>query len=267
MKALRTAALVVVTVIAIASFGGSLSPAFDAARQDRDHVSAGPSADHWLGTDALGRDRLARLLHATRLSLVLAPAAAALSVLLALFFGAVPGFLGGTSERAAKAVVDVMLSVPWLFLLLMVRAALPLNCSPAVSATITFLMLGLLGWGVPARVLMARARKLRQSEFVLLARGSGVSPGHLLCVHVMPNLRPVLTAQLWIAVPAFILAEANLSLLGLGVQEPLPSLGSLLRELETVLSIRADLCNFCALLVLIVVVSSLQIVFCKQEVP
>ena len=88
--------------------------------------------------------------------------------------------------------------------------------SPTASATVTFAMLGLLGWGVPARILMARSRGLRESEFVLLARGAGVSRWRLLRAHVVPNLAPVLLAQFWIAVPVFILAEANLSLLGLG---------------------------------------------------
>ena len=267
MRAARAAALVVGSLIALASFSGSLSSSFDYSRQDRDQFSAAPSQDHWLGTDALGRDRLARLLHGTRVSLTLAPMAAGMSVLLALVVGVPPGFLGGMSERAAKFVIDLMLSIPWLFLLLLARALLPLNTSPASSALLTFMMLGMLGWGVPARILMARSRKLRQSEFILLAQSNGASRWRLLRVHVLPNLWPLLTAQFWIAVPVFILAEANLSLLGLGVQEPLPSLGSLLRELETVLSIRNDLCSFAALLVLIAIVSSLQLAFLKHEVP
>ena len=266
MKVVHATALTLVCLIALASFGGSLSSRYDYRRQDRDHFSAGPSQEHWLGTDALGRDRLARLLHGTRVSLILAPMAAGLSVLVALLVGAAPGLIGETTEHVAKSVVDLMLSVPWLFLLLLVRALLPLNTSPLASATITFLMLGMLGWGVPARILMARSRMLRQSEFVLLARSNGVSRLRLLTVHVMPNLWPVVSAQFWIAVPVFMLAEANLSLLGLGVQEPLPSLGSLLRELETVLSIRNDVCSFAALIVLMVMVSSLQLAFLKREV-
>lgn len=266
MRAVRTVALAIASFIALVSLGGSLLPRFDYSRQDREHFSVGPSRDHWLGTDAVGRDRWARLLHGTRVSLSLAPAAAGLSLLLAFVAGAVPGFAGGADERVAKMIIDLVLSVPWLFLLPMVRAMLPLNTSPAASATITFLMLGLLGWGVPARILLARSRRLRQSEFVLLARASGVPRWRLLCIHVMPNLWPVLVAQFWIAVPVFILAEANLSLLGLGVAEPLPSLGSLLRELETVLSIRGDVCNFAALFVLVLMVSSLQVAFVKHEV-
>lgn len=112
---------------------------------------------------------------------------------------------------------------------------------------------------------MARSRGLRESEFVLLARGAGVSRWRLLRAHVVPNLALVLLAQFWIAVPVFILAEANLSLLGLGVSEPMPSLCSLLREMESVLSIRGDICNFAALAVLLLVVGSLQLAFYRSE--
>src|SRR5208283_1038737 len=94
----------------------------------------------------------------------------------------------------------------------------------------------------------------------------GVAPFRLLCKHVMPNLRPVLLAQFWISVPVFILYEANISILGLGVAEPLPSLGVLLRELETVLSLRADIWRFAPLLMLVLMVSSLQIAVSEQEV-
>jgi ABC-type dipeptide/oligopeptide/nickel transport system permease subunit len=266
MKALRIAALAAISLISLLSIVGSLLPQFDYVSQDRQQFAAGPSKEHWLGTDALGRDRMARLLHGTRVSLSLAPAAAAISLLLAFFFGGAPGFAGGASERAARTLIDLMLSIPWLFLLLMVRALLPLNTSPMLSATITFLMLGLLGWGVPARVLLARSRRLRESEFVLLARAGGVSRWRLLRIHVAPNLWPVLLAQFWIAVPVFILAEANLSLLGLGVAEPMPSLGSLLRELESVLAIRSDICSFAALAMLVLVVGGLQMAFHRTEV-
>jgi len=266
MRGTRLAALAVVSLLTLVSIGGSFLPRFDYMRQDRQCVAAGPSHEHWLGTDALGRDRFSRLLHGTRVSLLLAPAAAAVSTLLAFAVGAIPGFFGSFGERSAKVSIDLMLSIPWLFLLLIVRALLPLNVSPRASAAITFLMLGLLGWGTPARILLARARCLRQSDFLLFARCTGVSRRRLVCIHLMPNLWPVLLAQFLIAVPVFILAEANLSLLGLGVAEPLPSLGSLLQEIESILSIRADVCNFAALLVLVLIVSSLQIAVSQREV-
>ncbi len=266
MKRLRLAAATLICTLVLISVVGSFVPRFDYSRQDREHVNSRPSPAYWMGTDDLGRDRFARLLHGTRVSILLAPAAAVVSMLLAFCIGAVPGFAGGCFERAAKTAIDLVLSIPWLFLLLMVRAMLPLNTSPAASVAITFLVLGLLGWAAPARILLARARSMRQAEFIVLARSTGVAPLRLLCRHVMPNLRPVLLAQFWISVPIFILSEANLSILGLGVAEPLPSLGSLLRELETVLSLRADIWRFAPLVMLVLMVSSLQIAVCEQEV-
>ena len=266
MKRLRVAAAILAGVLVFLSVAGSLAPRFDYSRQDREHIGWAPSPGHWLGTDDLGRDRFARLLHGTRVSLLLAPAAAVVSMLLAFAIGAVPGFAGGFAERAAKTAIDLVLSIPWLFLLLIVRAMLPLNTSPGTSVTITFLVLGLLGWAAPARILLARARSMRQAEFIILARSTGIAPYRLLCRHVMPNLRPVLLAQFWISVPIFILSEANLSILGLGVAEPLPSLGSLLRELETVLSLRVDIWRFAPLVMLILIVSSLQIAVSNREV-
>lgn len=266
MRQLRRAAIALSALLVVASVAGSLIPRFDYARQDRDHVNASAGREHWLGTDDLGRDRFSRLLHGTAVSMLLAPAAAGIAMLFAFVIGAAAGFAGGWWERTAKTTIDLFLSIPWLFLLLMVRAMLPLNTAPATSVTITFLVLGILGWAAPARILMARAHGLRQSDFILLARAAGVSPWRLLGKHVMPNLRPVLVAQFWISVPVFVLAEANLSILGLGVAEPLPSLGSLLRELETMLSLRVDWCRFAALAVLVLLVSSLQLVIFRREV-
>jgi len=266
MRLVRRAAMTVVTLLMLASICVSLLPRFDYARQDREHVNETASAAHWLGTDDLGRDRFARLLHGTRVSLMLAPAAAVIAVLLALLIGGGSGFAGGFCYRAAKALIDLFLSMPWLFLLLTVRALLPLNTSPLASAAITFLMLGLLGWAAPARILQARSSRLRHSQYILLAEASGVRRARLLCRHVVPNLVPVAWAQFWISLPVFILAEANLSLLGLGVGEPLPSLGGLLRDMEGAVVMGGDVFRFSALILLVVIVSSLQLAVSQVEV-
>jgi len=176
MKRIRLAAAILACALVLMSVAGSLMARFDYSKQDRVHINSGPTYGHWLGTDDLGRDRFARLLHGTRISILLAPAAAAVSMLLAFGIGAVSGFAGGFAERAAKTAIDLVLSIPWLFLLLMVRAMLPLNTSPAASVAITFLVLGLLGWAAPARILLARARSMRQAEFIILARSTASHP-------------------------------------------------------------------------------------------
>jgi ABC-type dipeptide/oligopeptide/nickel transport system permease subunit len=137
---------------------------------------------------------------------------------------------------------------------------MPLNVSPLVSVLVTFLLLGLLGWTGAARVLCATASSLRSSDFVQQARASGVRGARLFWIHVLPNLKPVLYAQFWISIPAFILSEANLGILGLGVAEPLPSWGSLLKELEGLVSVGEEPWKFVPLILLVVVVTSFQLV-------
>ena len=235
------------------------------AKQFRETAGAPPSRQHWLGTDDIGRDRFARVLYGTRISLLLAPAAALLSTLMAAFIGGLAGYLGGAWERGAMAVTDLFLSLPWLFLLITVRALLPLSVSPMVSVVVTFSVLGALGWTAAARVLCATAGSLRNADFVRQARVSGLSGTRLFWVHVLPNLKPVLYAQFWISIPAFILSEANLGILGLGVSEPMPSWGSLLKELEGLISVREEPWKFVPLLLLVVVVTSFQLVLSSQE--
>jgi ABC-type dipeptide/oligopeptide/nickel transport system permease subunit len=237
------------------------------AHQFRDFPDAPPSRQHLLGTDDLGRDRFVRVLYGTRVSLLLAPAAALLSSLIAGAIGGTAGFVGGSLEWSVMAATDLFLSLPWLFLLIAVRALLPLNVSPVTSVTITFALLGLLGWAASARIICADARKLRDSDFILSARASGCGGFRLFWRHVVPNLKPLLFVQFWISIPVFILTETNLGILGLGVTEPLPSWGSLLRELENFSTLSTHPWQFVPLVLLILVVSSLHLVLQQEELP
>lgn len=267
MKCARAIAIGVLVMVAAVCLLASIVAPASYAHQFRDLPDAGPSRQHLLGTDDLGRDRFSRLLYGTRVSLLLAPAAALLTVLLAALIGGVAGFCGGWIERGIMAGTDLFLSLPWLFLLLTVRALLPLNVAPMISVAITFALLGCLGWAGAARVVCAGARNLSRADFVLLARASGASPLRLFWRHVLPNLTPVLYAQFWISIPVFILTEANLGMLGLGVAEPLPSWGSLLRELESFSALTGQVWQFVPLMLFVIVVSSFHLVLSKEELP
>lgn len=228
----RVAAIAFLLAIAVCAFTAGMWTRAGYETQFRESPDAAPSAKFPLGTDALGRDRLSRLVYGTRVSLTLAPAAAGFSCAAAALLGGVAGWAGGFAELAVMALADLFLSLPWMFLLLMVRAWLPLNVSPAVSVAITFALLGALGWAAPARVVRAAVRKLKDSDFMLLAAAHGSTPWRMLWRQLIPNLTPILLAQFWIAVPVYILAETTLGMLGLGIAEPLPSWGGLLREIE-----------------------------------
>jgi peptide/nickel transport system permease protein len=267
VKVARGLALAFLLVIGSASLLANVLAPATYAEQFRELPNAPPSSRHLLGTDDLGRDRFSRLLYGTRVSLLLAPVAALSSTIIAALIGGVAGYLGGRIETAAMWVTDLFLSLPWLFLLVAVRALLPLNVSPQVSVIITFGMLGVLGWAGAARVVCASSRSARDSDFVLLARASGVKPARLVARHIVPNLTPALLAQFWISIPVFILAEANLGVLGLGVGEPLPSWGSLLRELENYSAMGSQPWLFVPLLLLVAVVTCFQLVLPKAELP
>src|SRR6266478_7063349 len=194
MNAARKLACVVVVAVCAVSLGANwLAPA-GYSKQFREAPSAPPSHQHLLGTDEVGRDRFARVLYGTRISLLLAPAAALVSTVLAALIGGLAGYLCGIWLRLARGFTDLFLSLPWLFLLITVRALLPLNVSPEVSVMVTFALLGCLGWAGAARVICADARSLSQSDFILLARASGSSGFRLLWRHLVPNLKPVLHA-------------------------------------------------------------------------
>lgn len=229
MKPLRTAAIFVLSLICLcALFGPALAP-YSYDRQFRDSPAAPPGGHFLLGTDEIGRDRFSRLLYATQISIVLAPAAAAVSVVLALLIAP----LGRHFLRPVVSVITtICLALPWIFLFIILRAELPLDTGPIVSVLITFGLMGVAGWAWPARIFSAALGDMERSGWMLHARACGMSGRRIALVHVWPHLRSVATAQFRVLVPAYILAEASLGLLGLGVPEPLPSWGNLLRDLQ-----------------------------------
>jgi peptide/nickel transport system permease protein len=240
MKRYRTIAWIVLGTILAVSLAAGFLTGSGYAEQHREFTNAAPSWRYLLGTDDLGRDRLARLLCATQISLLLAAAASLGALYVSVIVGGAAGYLGGWFDRATVRAIDLMLSLPWLFLLIAARALLPLNASPQTSLMVTYLLLALLGWAAPARVVRAGVRSFRESDFVLQARATGCPESRLLLRHILPNLRPVLLAQFWTSIPIFILAEANLGFLGLSASEPFPTWGNLLRELQSPLMLRPE---------------------------
>jgi peptide/nickel transport system permease protein len=211
-------------------FAGAIAPCgYDS--QDREAISAGVSHGHPLGTDDLGRDRLSRLLFGLRTSLLAASAAAALTIVLGAAIGTAaaiaPPFLAG----AVLSMSDLVLSLPWFFLLVILRAALPLSAPPAESMVLTFAALGLIGWPVPARLVRDFLVSQRRSKAVRYAVACGMAEPQAFRSVALGGVFSVLVAQFLIFVPAYVVAEANLGILGLGITEPMPSMGGMLRSL------------------------------------
>ena len=183
-----------------------------------------PSAEHWFGTDAFGRDILARMVHGTRISLKIGLMTTAMSVIGGLIVGAVSGYYGGWIDSVIMRVCDVFMSIPALLLALAIVAALGqglLNLTLALTVT-----------QIPAfaRIMRSQILSIRDSEFVEAARSVGASDFEIITVHIIPNAIGPLIVQATIAVATAIIAAAGLSYVGLGVAPPAPEWGMMLSE-------------------------------------
>jgi peptide/nickel transport system permease protein len=185
-----------------------------------------------LGTDAYGRDQFSRFLYGGQISLLAGLLAAALSVSLGTAIGAAAGFYGGRTDEFLMRVAELFLASPWLYLLFAVRAALPLHIAEWQVFLLLVVVLGLIGWARPARLIRGVVLSAKERHFVLAARGFGASDGHLLRRHVLPQTYGVILTQMTLLIPQYVLAEVTLTFLGLGVGEPMPSWGNLLAYLQ-----------------------------------
>jgi peptide/nickel transport system permease protein len=191
-----------------------------------------PAGLFLLGTDGFGRDQFSRLLYGGQVSLFAGFLAAALSVVTGLLLGAIAGMYGGYIDDVAMRVAEIFITVPWFYLLIAVRAFLPLQISPVTAFLLVVSVIGMVGWGRPARLVRGVVLGARERNFVLAARGFGASRAYLLRRHLMPLTFRVLLTQMTVLIPQFILAEVILSFLGLGIGEPFPSWGNMLAHAQ-----------------------------------
>ena len=183
-----------------------------------------------LGTDGYGRDVFSRVLYGGRVSLLTGLLAAALAVGIGWMLGTVAGFFGSWPDELLMRGSELFLALPWLYLLLAVRAFLPLHIGPLQAFLLLVAIIGGVGWVRPARLVRGVALSARERPFVLAARGFGAGPLYLLRRHIVPFTIPVALTQASVLIPQYILAEVTLSFLGLGVGEPMPSWGNMLAE-------------------------------------
>jgi peptide/nickel transport system permease protein len=184
------------------------------------------------GSDDYGRDQFSRFLFGAQISLLAGPLAACLALSLGTVVGGLSGFYGGFADDLLMAVTELFLSLPWLYLLLAVRALLPLDLDPRQAFLVIVSVLGLIGWARPARLVRGVVLSAKEREFVLAARGFGASDLYLLRRHVLPQTQGILLTQAALLVPRYILAEISMSFLGLGLNEPVASWGLLLAALQ-----------------------------------
>jgi peptide/nickel transport system permease protein len=204
-----------------------------------------------LGSDAYGRDQFSRFLYGGQLSLLAGLLAAALSVGLGIGIGALAGFYGGWIDDALMRGAELFLALPWLYLLLAVRSALPLHVAEWQVFLLLICVMGLIGWSRPGRLVRGAVLSAKERNFVLAARGFGASDLFLLRRHVLPQTYGIILTQLALLAPQYILAEVTLTFLGLGVGEPMPSWGSLFAPLEQYAVLVSDWWMFLPALILV----------------
>ncbi|MCA1564259.1 MAG: ABC transporter permease [Acidobacteria bacterium] len=187
-----------------------------------------PPRVYLLGTDEFGRDRLSRLLMASRFSLAVGPLGTLLAGVLGVFLGCVSGYAGRRVDALLMRAADAMLALPDLVLILAARAAFPLVLPPARAGALLVGIFIAIGWAEMARLARGMVLGLREREFVLAAVSLGLTETRILFRHILPNASRPLVVQLSLMLPAFLLAETALSFLGVGVQEPAASWGNML---------------------------------------
>ena len=185
-----------------------------------------------LGTDGYGRDELSRILYGGQVSLLAGLLGSGITLLFGLGIGTAAGYYGGWKDEVLMRLTELFLALPWLYLLLGLRAFLPLAVSPLEAFLLIVMVIGLVGWARPARLIRGVVLSAKERDFVRAARGFGAPEGYLLLRHVLPQTSSVLLTQAAILIPQYVLAEMTLSFLGLGVPEPLASWGNLLANLQ-----------------------------------
>ncbi|WP_341665053.1 oligopeptide ABC transporter permease OppC [Vibrio sp.] len=187
-------------------------------------MHVGPSAEHWFGTDSLGRDLYVRTLIGGRISLMVGVMGAFVAVLIGTLYGATSGFIGGRTDRVMMRILEILYAVPFMFLVIVLVTFFGRNI------ILIFVAIGAIAWLDMARIVRGQTLSLRSKEFIEAAYVSGVSKWKIITRHIVPNVLGIVAVYSTLLIPSMILTESFLSFLGLGVQEPMTSWGALLQE-------------------------------------
>ncbi|MDO4643215.1 MAG: ABC transporter permease subunit [Cardiobacteriaceae bacterium] len=225
-KAAMVSIVILLLLAAAALIAPHLRPfEIDEVFWDIDYPSAPSLSDgHWFGTDGNGRDLFVRTMFGIRISLLVGLCATLVSLIIGVTYGAIAGYIGGRTDNLMMRVVDVLYAMPFMFFVILLMVFFGRNIF------LMFAAIGAIEWLTMARIVRGQAMSLRHKEFVVAANALGVSTGNIVKWHIVPNTLGTVIVYVTLTIPAVILTESFLSFLGLGVQEPLTSLGVLISE-------------------------------------
>ncbi len=219
------AMFVVAGLVALALFGPWFNPN-GSETLDWLHVASQPALQgaHWFGTDRLGRDLFARTLEGTRVSLAVGLVASAVSLFVGIGYGAVAGYVGGRTDHVMMRVIEILSGLPLIFFVIFLTVIF------GRSEYLLFLSIGAVGWLTMARIVRGQTLSIRRREFIEAAVASGAGTARIIVKHVVPNVIGPVIVYATLTVPQIIMFESFLSFLGLGIQGPHASLGTLIAE-------------------------------------
>jgi oligopeptide transport system permease protein len=219
------ALLTLVALVLIMLLGPWLNPN-DTQTLDWLHVAAGPTLQsaHWFGTDRLGRDLYVRTLAGARVSIAVGLVASMISILVGVSYGAIAGYLGGRTDHLMMRIIEILSGLPLIFFVIFLTVIF------GRSESLLFISIGAVGWLSMARIVRGQTLSIRQQEFIAAAVAAGAGTGRIIAKHVVPNVIGPVIVYATTTVPQIILFESFLSFLGLGIQEPGASLGTLIAE-------------------------------------
>ena len=216
---------VICTVLVATLLGPWLNPN-NSETLDWLHVAARPGLQnaHWFGTDRLGRDLYARTLAGTRVSIAIGLVASILSILVGVSYGAISGYLGGRTDQVMMRIIEILSGLPLIFFVIFLTVIF------GRSESLLFISIGAVGWLTMARIVRGQTLSIRRQDYIAAAVASGASSSRIIAKHVVPNVIGPVVVYATLTVPQIILFESFLSFLGLGIQEPGASLGTLIAE-------------------------------------
>ncbi|MBE7733084.1 ABC transporter permease [Devosia faecipullorum] len=222
-KAAVISIAILVLIVIVAILGPYFVP-WGYSQVDWSNIRKPPNfeAGHYLGTDQNGRDMLARVLQGTQMSLIVALVATVVSVTIGVVYGAVAGYFGGRVDAIMMRFVDIMYALPYILFVIILVVMFGRN------PVLLFIGIGAIEWLTMARIVRGQTLSIKEKEFVEAARAGGVKPFTIIMRHIVPNLTGPVVIYATLTIPEIIIAESFLSYLGLGVQEPQTSLGTLI---------------------------------------
>ncbi|UUA73446.1 ABC transporter permease [Cellvibrio sp. QJXJ] len=212
---------VILFMVVIALLTPWIAP-YSYEEQNLDLGASAPSAAHWLGTDTLGRDQLTRIMYGSRISLMVGFIATAVALTIGVLWGAIAGFIGGRVDAVMMRIVDALYALPFTIFIILLTVIF------GSSMLLLFLAIGAVEWLTMARIVRGQVLSIKRQEFVEAAISMGLSPWRIITRHLIPNVLGPVIVYTTLTIPSVILLESFLSFLGLGIQPPASSWGSLI---------------------------------------